>query len=328
MNQLFKLSMALLAAGAVGAYAGDAYPNRPITVVAPYSAGGDSDLAARNFAAAAEKALGTPVIVVNKPGASGLIGSEFVKNAAPDGYTLLLARPGSQAILPAILPSKTRYKWDDFTFVGLLELNAYGCFVKGSSPYHDFKEFAQALKTNGAQMNYGTAGVLTTNDMGPRQLFKELNLGATVPTQLPYKGTGEATVSLMGGQSQFACGSVGSFIPMLKSGQLRALMVTTPQRLAWLPDVPTAREVGVPSMEGITGWSGIYAPRGTPPEIVKKLADAMATFAKDERWLKGTENTGSVPFLKGPEETRKFAHDQYALYRSLGESLAIIDKQQ
>ncbi len=327
MHHIFKFSVAVLAVAAAGAYAADPYPSRPITVIAPYSAGGDSDLAARNFAAAAQKALGQSVVVINKPGASGVIGSDFVKNAAPDGYTLLLARPGSQAILPAIMPSTTRYKWDDFTFVGLLELNAYGCFVKGSSPYRDFKDLVTALKTNGKQLNYGTAGVLTTNDMGPRQLFKILNLGDKVPTQLAFKGTGEATVSLLNDQSHFACGSVGPFLPMLKGGQLRALMVTTPQRLSWLPNVPTAVEMGVPAMQGITGWSGIYVPRGTPPEIVKKLSDAIATFAKDERWLKATETTGSVPFLKGADETRKFVHDQYEMYRTLGESLNIIDKQ-
>ena len=236
-----------------------------ITLIAPYSPGGDSDMAARNFAAAAQKALGTPVIVVNKQGASGVIGSAYVKSAAPDGYTLLLARPGSQSILPAIMPTRTKYKWDDFTMIGTLELNAYGCMAKASA-YRDFNEFISALKTNGKKMNFGTAGVLTTNDLGPRQLFKLLGLGANAPTQIPYKGTGEATASLIAGETQFACGSIGSFLPMIKSGDLRALMVSTPKRLPSLPDVPTVREAGFPEMERITGWSGIYGPPAMPAE--------------------------------------------------------------
>src|SRR5690606_25705969 len=109
------------------------YPNRSITVVAPYSAGGDSDVAARNFGHSVSKALGVPVVVLNRDGASGIIGSNFVITSPPDGYTLLLARVGSQGILPAIMPSLTKYKWDDFTFVGMLELNPYGCVVHADS---------------------------------------------------------------------------------------------------------------------------------------------------------------------------------------------------
>ena len=177
-------SVAASVALAVAAIAQAAYPDKVITLIAPYSAGGDSDLAARNFAAAAQKALGSPVIVVNKVGASGVIGSAQVLQAAPDGYTLLLARPGSQAILPAIMPARTKYKWEDFSMVGLLELNAYGCMTKATS-YKTFKEFTDALKQEGRRMNFGTAGVLTTNDMGPRQLFKMLKLDASnTPTQV------------------------------------------------------------------------------------------------------------------------------------------------
>lgn len=320
-------SVAASVALAVAAIAQAAYPDKVITLIAPYSAGGDSDLAARNFAAAAQKALGSPVIVVNKVGASGVIGSAQVLQAAPDGYTLLLARPGSQAILPAIMPARTKYKWEDFSMVGLLELNAYGCMTKATS-YKTFKEFTDALKQEGRRMNFGTAGVLTANDMGPRQLFKMLKLDASnTPTQIPFKGTGEATASLMAGETQFACGSIGSFLPMIKNGDLRALMVTTPERMPSLPEVPTARELGYAEMERITGWSGIYGPPGLPADVVQKLSAALKEVAKDPAWLRATELTGSMPFIKGPEETKQFVKGQYEIYRSLGESLNIIDKE-
>jgi tripartite-type tricarboxylate transporter receptor subunit TctC len=315
-----------LALVAFACHAQTEYPNRPITLIAPYSAGGDSDLAARSFAAAAQKVLNTPVVVLNKVGASGVIGSAQVIAAPADGYTLLLARPGSQAILPAIMPTQTRYKWDDFSMIGLLELNAYGCMVKASSPYKTFEEFVEALKKVGKDMSFGTAGVLTTNDMGPRQLFKLLKLGDNAPTQIPYKGTGEATMSLMAGTTSFACGSIGSFLPMIKNGDLRALLVTTPERMASLPNVPTAREVGFPEMEGITGWSGIYGPPRLPADIVQKLSQALTAVAQDADWLKATAMTGSVPLIRNPEQTREFVRDQFQLYRSLGESMNIIDK--
>lgn len=325
-KKLFKVVIGTVALAAAAHAAHAAYPEKPITLVAPYSAGGDSDIAARNFAAAAQKALGTPVIVLNKVGASGVIGSAQALQAPPDGYTLLLARPGSQAILPAIMPARTKYKWDDFTMVGLLELNTYGCMTKATS-YKTFKEFIEALKRDGKKMNFGTAGLLTTNDMGPRQLFKILKLSPdNTPTQVPFKGTGEASMSLMAGQTQFACGSIGSFLPMIKSGDLRALMVTTPERMPALPDVPTARELNLPEMEHITGWSGIYAPPGLPPDIAQKLFNAIKEIGKDPAWLKATDMSGSVPFIKSPDEAKQFVKSQYEVYRSLGESLNIIDK--
>ncbi len=295
-----------LAAGAAHAQTAP-YPSRPITLVAPYSVGGDADLAARNLAPALQQALGQPVVVQNRTGASGIIGSAHVLGAPPDGYTLLLARPGSQSILPAIVPKTTKYQWNDFTFIGLLELNPYGCMVSAKSPYKTFDEFVKGLRARGKEMNYGTAGNLTTNDLGPKQLAKLLNLGPQTPTQIPYKGTGEATTSLLAGQTDFACGSIGTFLGQIKAGALRALMVTTSERLGSLPDVPTAREVGVPEMEKLAGWSGVFGPPGLPPEVVQRLAQGLEAVGKNPAWRRATELAGSVPQIRTPGETRDFA---------------------
>ncbi|RZL86563.1 MAG: tripartite tricarboxylate transporter substrate binding protein [Variovorax sp.] len=313
----------LLAASAVGAQ--ESYPSRPITLIAPYSPGGDADVAARSFAAAAQRALGQPMVVVNKTGASGVIGSAQVIASPADGYTLLLARTGSQAILPAIMPTSTKYKWDDYTFIGTLELNPYGCVVNGKSPYKTFGDLVSAMRTQGKAMNFGTAGVLTTNDMGPRQLFKMLKLTDQTPTQIPYKGTGEASMSLVAGQTEFACGSLGSFIALIKSGALRALMVTTTERLPSMPEVPTARELGYEDMEGIVGWSAVFGPPKMPAPVRDKLEAALKTIAKDPAWLAATAQTGSVPGIRTPDETKSFVQKQYQLYRSLGEQLNLID---
>ncbi|MGO4391763.1 Bug family tripartite tricarboxylate transporter substrate binding protein [Variovorax sp. M-6] len=315
--------VAMLAA--TPAVAQDPYPNRPITVISPYSAGGDADLAARNFAAAAQRALSQAVVVVNKVGASGVIGSVQALASPPDGYTLLLARTGSQAILPAIMPTTTKYKWDDFEFIGTLEVNPYGCVVNGKSPYRTFGDLVDAMKVKGKAMNFGTAGVLTTNDMGPRQLFRLLKLTDQTPTQIPYKGTGEASMSLVAGQTEFACGSLGSFLALIKSGQLRALMVTNPERMASMPDVPTARELGYAEMEGIVGWSAVYAPPNLAADARARLVAAMKVIADDPLWQAATAQTGSLPYVKSPSETRQFVQKHFQLYRSLGESLNIID---
>lgn len=321
---VFALGAGVLTAGT--AIAQDNYPNRPITVVAPYSAGGDADLAARNFSAAAQKFLGQSVVVLNKTGGSGTIGSASVIGAAPDGYTLLLGRTGSQAILPAIQPIKTKYGWEQYTFLATLELNPYGCLVNAKSDYKTLKDLTDAIKTKGKGMNYGTAGLLTTNDMGPRLLFKLLKVtGDQQPTEIPYRGTGEAAQSLLAGQTDFSCGSLGSFLGFVQGGLLRPVMVTTSKRIASMPDVPTARELGYAEMEGIVGWSAILGPPNMPADVRAKLVAAIGKIAKDEAWITGTGRTGSVPYVLSPDETKDFMRKQYDLYRSLGESLGLIN---
>jgi tripartite-type tricarboxylate transporter receptor subunit TctC len=321
------VAVCLCIIGATGSLAiAQTYPNKPITLIAPYAAGGDSDIAARNFAASAQKALGQPIIVVNRPGASGVIGSAQVVGAPADGYTLLLARPGSQSILPAIMPTRTKYKWDDYSLVGTLELNPYGCMAKANA-IRSYQDLVAKLRSGGKKMNFGTAGSLTTNDMGPRQLFRMLNLDdSNTPTQIPYKGSSEAMVALLAGEIDFACASIGTFVAQIKAGELRALFVTTPERVAVLADVPTARELGIAEMERIIGWSGIYGPPGLPADVMERLSQAMRAVAADPAWVQATEKVGSIPFVRGAEETRSFARAQFQTYRALGESLKLIDR--
>ena len=161
--------------------------------------------------------------------------------------------------------------------------------------------------------------------MGPRLLFRLLKVGDQEPTQIPYKGTGDAVQSLLAGDTEFSCGSMGPFIPHIKSGSLRAMVVTTAERMAALPDVPTARELGLPEMERIVGWSGVFGPAKLPAEVRERLVAAMKAIAADPAWQAGTAMTGSLPYVKSPEETRDFVQAQYQLYRSLGEQLGIID---
>ena len=275
-RSMLRLLAAAAALGPAAAWAQGAYPSRPITVIAPYSAGGDADLAARNFAAAAQKVLGQSVVVVNKTGASGVIGSAQVVAAPADGYTLLLARTGSQAILPAIQPTSTKYKWDEVTFIGMLELNPYGCMVNAKSAYRTLDDLVKAIRSKGKSMNFGTVGLLTTNDMGPRELFRLLKLSTEqTPTMIPYKGTGDTVQSLLAGETDFSCGSMGPFLGHLKAGTLRAVMVTSAERLAAAPDVPTARELGYADMERIVGWSAVFGPPKLPADVRDRLVAAL-----------------------------------------------------
>ncbi len=304
------------------AQAQGAYPNKPITVIAPFAAGGDSDLSARNLANVVPKYLGQPLVVVNRPGASGVIGSQQVRSSPVDGYTLLLARIGSQAITPALDP-KTPYQWSDFTFLTVLELNPFVCVVKADAPWKSLTELIEEWKRNPGKLNYASAGEGTIQHLGPQLLFNIIGLPKDTAVHVPYKGGGEATTALIAGQVQFICNNLTTILSHIRNGAFRALMITTTQRLKELPDVPTARELGYPRLESITGWSALYGPPGLSKDVVARWTEAMQRIAQDPDWLAGNVKIGGIPAVRSPEETEKFAREQYLLYEGLAYSLGL-----
>lgn len=301
------------------------YPDKPILVVAPFTAGGDSDLAARNLTAVFPKYTGQNGVVLNKVGASGAIGSEYVKKAVADGYTLLLARVGSQATLPALKPDLA-YKWNEFTFLGLLELNPYVCVVRADSPYKTFGDLVEGVRKNPGKLKYSTAGVGTIHEMGPQMLFDILKLGKDAGIQIPYKGGGDATVALMSGEVDINCTNLGTALSFIKSGQLRALMTTTPERYKEIPNVPTAKEVGYPQLERIIGWSALYGPPGMDRKLVAYWGGVLQKVAQDPQWITATERIGSVPRILPPEETARFVKEQFETYDRLGKAIGLVLK--
>jgi len=273
------------------------YPDRPVTIIAPFAAGGDADIAARNLAAVAQRLLGQNVIVANRAGASGAIGSLAVRNAKPDGYNLLLARVGSQAVLPA-MQKNLEYQWNSFSFIGLLELNPVVCAVRSESPFKNMSDLVEALRSRPGKLNYSTSGAGTILNFGPQLLFDVLGLGKDAAVQIAYKG-----------------------------GKLRALLTTTPDRLKDLPEVPTARETGFPQLEAIVGWSALYGPPGMDKSATERWVSVLQAAARDPQWIAATEKVGSTPRVLSPAETEKFVAEQYAVYDKLGRLLGLTLKQ-
>jgi tripartite-type tricarboxylate transporter receptor subunit TctC len=303
--------------------AGAQYPAKPITFVVPFAAGGDSDLSGRNLAQHAPKYLNNrPIVVANRVGASGSIGSAFVRNGPKDGYTLLIARIASHAIYPAI-DSKAPYKWNDFTMISLLELNPYVCVVKGDARFKSMRAMVDEMRKAPGKLNFATSGVGTIQNFGPQYLFTLAGLTKDHAVGIHYKGGGEVTTSLLGGQVDFACNNLTTILGPIKSGSLRALMVTTPQRLADLPGVPTAAELGWPNMERITGWTALMGPPGMAKEAVDRWAEAMARLANDSEWIAGNVKFGGIPAIRSAADTEKFVREQYELYEGLASSLGI-----
>lgn len=298
------------------------YPARPIMFVIPFAAGGDSDLSGRNVAQVASKYLNNvPIVSVNRVGASGAIGAMAVKNAMPDGYTLLVARIATHAILPA-MDSRLGYKWDEFTMLSLIELNPYICFVRTESPLRSAQDLVGAMRKQPGKLNFSTAGVSTSQNMAAQYFMTVAGLTKDHAVGIHYKGGGEVTVAVLGGQVDFACNNAPTVIPQVKANRLRALFVT-PVQLPELPGVPSAREAGYPDMEKIVGWTALMGPGGMPKAIVNKWADVFARLAKDPDWQAGNARLGGVAAIRPPEASIQFMREQYELYYKLATELGI-----
>ncbi|SAI07342.1 lipoprotein [Bordetella ansorpii] len=300
----------------------DAYPSRPITVVVPFSAGGDADMAARNLSAHLRGVYKEPLVVVNKGGANGAVGSQFVREATADGYTLLLARVGSQAVLPALQPG-LGYRWDDFTILGLLELNPMACVVNASAPYRTLADLVAAIKARPGKLNYSTSGPATVLNLAAQALLSSSGLPRTAAVEIPYKGGADATTAVLAGEVDFTCNNVTSLVGPVKGGKLRALVATSPERLKDLPDTPTARETGVPRLEALSGWSALYGPKGLPAPVRASWAKALDTLRQTTPWRSSVEGLGSIPRVMPADETATFIGEQVKFYQELGKTIGL-----
>ena len=318
---LRSLTFAALFAASAAAHA--QYPLRPILLVVPYTVGSDADLAARNLAQHASRYLnGQTIVVMNQPGASGAIGTLAVRNAAPDGYRLLLSRIASQVILPAT-DKKTPYGANDFTFISVLETNPYVCAAKSDAAFGSMKELVAEIRKRPGKLNFATVGEGTLQNFGPQYLFSLAGLPKDAAVGVPYKGSGELTVSLLGGQTQFACSNLGALLAHFRSGALKPLMTTTREPLKDLPNAPTARSLGWPEMESLAAWSALAGPSRLPKDVVARWTDAFVKLSKDPAWLAGVENIGGIPAVRSPADTDKFVRDQYRFYEALAEKLGL-----
>ena len=293
------------------------YPSKPVSLVIPFGAGGDSDLSGRLLAQHAAKYLGNASFVpLNRAGASGSIGTMQVRTAAPDGYTLLVARIATHAIFPA-LESKAPYKWHEFTMLSLLELNPFICAVRADSPVKSAQDLLATIRKEPGKLNFSTSGQGTAQNMASQYLMSLAGLKPTDAVGIHYKSGGEVTTAVLGGQVHFACNNATTMVSQIRAGALRGLFVTTPERLTEAPEVPTAREAGVPEMERIVGWTALMGPPGMPKEVVERWSAALASVARDPEWLAGIAKIGGIPAIRSAADTEKYVREQYELYDKL-----------
>ncbi|HUP97324.1 MAG TPA: tripartite tricarboxylate transporter substrate binding protein BugD [Usitatibacter sp.] len=277
----------LLAAGALA----QDYPTRPVTMIVPYAAGGPTDTVARVLAQSMTKALGQTVVVENRPSAGGVLGPEMVKSAKPDGYTILIHHIG-MATTPTLYRALRYNPLTDFEYIGLVNDVPMTIIGKPGLPPNNLKELIAYVKANKDKVSYANAGIGAASHLCGLLFMSAIQ---TDVLTVPYKGTGPAMNDLVGGQVDFMCDQTTSTTGQIKGGKVKAYGLTSPKRVASLPDLPTLEEQGLKDANvGI--WHALYAPKGTPKAVLDKLVGANQAALKDPAVTAKFTELGAVTF--------------------------------
>ncbi len=313
---LAVLGMAALGAAPVMA---QAWPSKPIRIIAPSTPGDAPDVIARLVADKLAPVLGQQVVVENKPGAGGVVGSDAVAKAAPDGYTLIMGNAGSHGINAAVY-SKLPYDIQrDFVPVSQVAIAPNIVVINPGVPATTLAEFIVYAKGQPGKLSYASGGNGSSAHMS-MELFKSM---AGVDIQhVPYKGSTPALTDLMGGQVAIFIGNMPPTVPHVKSGKLRALAVTTKSRSALMPELPTMTEAGLPGYETVA-WFGVLAPAGTPPEIVNRLSVEIGKIARSPEMRERLLAMGAEPVGGTPEEFKLVIDRDIAKWKPLAQKVGI-----
>ena len=299
---LRSLAVLVLAGFAASAAAQDNYPSRQITLIAPFAAGGSTDLVARVVSEGLRAKLGQPVIVENKPGGTGIVGAREVVKAAADGYMLLLANAGA-TVIPAAMSNN--YPIDlnnDLLPIGLVAEFVGVVMAKKELPVNSMQEFIAYAKANPGKLNFGTSGVGSMVHLAAELLMKETGIKMQ---HLPYKGGSNSMADLLGGTIDALFVSSPVAVGQAENKSLKMLAVTSRYRLQALPNVPTVEESGVPGFD-TTAWLGVMGPAGLPPTIRQKLSTALVEIARDADTQAKLRKIGFEPIGKDDAAFQEF----------------------
>ncbi|MCX7297253.1 MAG: tripartite tricarboxylate transporter substrate-binding protein [Hyphomicrobiales bacterium] len=281
------------------------YPERAITIVVPFAAGGPTDIISRLLAVPMSQTLGQQVLIENVVGAGGTIGVTRVMRASPDGYQLLMGNLGTQAASVGLYPKLAYDPKTDFEPIMNTGGTPMVVAAKKDLPVKDFREFIAYVKANASKLNYGTGGIGATSHL--TCLFLDSLLDAK-PQHVPFRGSGPALNALIGGQVDYVCDQTVGIVPSIQGNSVKGLVVAVPARLASIPDVPTSAEQGLPAFQAV-GWNALFAPKGTPKAISDKV-NAAARAALNDPTVKARLLDLSVELpneeAKTPEALRIF----------------------
>ena len=295
----FLAALLLAAASAASAQ----WPSKPVHVIVPFPPGGGADALARIMQPLLTKAWGQPVIVENRPGASGHIGAEYVANSAPDGYTLMMSSTASL----------TEKNVSQFAPITLVSASPYVVVANPKVPAAGIRELVEHAKKNPGKLTFGSSGTGAASHLSA-ELFK--SLAGVDMLHVPYKGTGQAVTDLLAGQIDLLFAPAQAVMPHVQAGKLKAFAVTSARRSKTLPDLPTVAEAGVPGYEAI-GWFGLLAPAATPKPVIAKLSTDANAVLRDGDVVQKMMGLGAEPSGNSPAEFAAFIRDDQAKWSRL-----------
>jgi len=310
--------LAALVAGALAGLAppvsAQAWPSKPIRLVAPYAAGGPVDVSARLLAARLQEALGQPVVVENRPGAGGNLGVEQVAKSAPDGYTLVVGAIATHAINPTLMGSVPYDPVKDFRHIALLVQVPNVLVLNNDVAAKSVPEFIALLKKHPGKLDFGSGSTGSTGHLAG-ELFKQMT--GTFMVHIPYKGSAPATLDLLAGRLQLMFDNLASALPNIRAGRVRALAVTTLRRSSFLPELPTLNESGLKGFD-MTTWWGVMAPAKTPQAVVERLnAEILKAIESGDTREKLRAMGSEAPAVRTPDQFTAFVSNELRIYSEL-----------
>ena len=319
MKTPFRLLSTLALTALAGTASAQDYPARPIRIVITFPAGGPSDVVVRTIGQRITENWGQPIVVDNRGGGGGIVGTEIVAHAAPDGYNLLVGTAGGMSINPALHPKLSYDPLRDFAPVAMLVLNPQILVVHPAFPAASVKELVALAKAKPGQYNYASAGSGTATHLG-MELFKATT-GINV-VHVPYKGGAPATTDLIAGQVQMLFVSIPSVMPHVKAGKLRAIAVGSAKRSRSAPDVPTVAESGYPGFE-YANWNALFAPAKTPAAIVARLNGEVVKILKEPDVAQRLVAMGAEPDPGPPDALARYMREDAARWKKLIQATGI-----
>jgi tripartite-type tricarboxylate transporter receptor subunit TctC len=302
--KLIALSLLAFAAGVQA----QAWPTKPIKLIAPFPPGSSIDLIARLLAEPMGQALGQPVVVENRPGAGGNVGVDAVIKSPKDGYTIGIGARGPLAINPFLVDNMSYDPIKDIAPIAVFGSSAIVLWVRADNPAKTLPDFVAQAKAQPGKLNYASDGVGTTNHLGGEALKSAAQIDIV---HVPYKGTQEAVTALLQGDVQIFPAGLPPLVGQWKAGNIRPLATAMKARDAQLPDVPTTGEVGVTGAE-MFAWFAMFAPAGTPPDILAKIRDALGTALAKPEVRDKLVSLGITPQLSTAQEMQKLQRDEQA----------------
>jgi tripartite-type tricarboxylate transporter receptor subunit TctC len=303
MKRMIILVILVGVLGALNSVSLAAFPEKPIQIINPYAAGGETDMILRIIANAATPHFGQPLVVVNKPGGGGSIGIQYVAKSKPDGYNIVAGSLATLLLHPQM--EKVPYSYRDFKVIGQFGISQIGLFSKAEAPWKDFQGFLKYAKEHPGQIKYGSAGAGTIGHLLMEAVSS--TAGGLKWTHVPFAGTAPALTSLAGGHIQVTIGDVPPAIPLIEGKQISALIITNTQRVKTLANIPALPELGY---RGVDVWKALLVPNETPTAVVKYLEKALDATLKDQNCIAPLAKIGQEPDFMGAEQfTPKMIED-------------------